>query len=133
MSATKNSFQLNLLDTITSTSYTATFSDIDNITVNSQSLRYAEIGSLKVVYGTMICTGTQDNQALGSHRVSLPTGFFTTFYTCSLTMGQTTAYQSTAHAIDQTDFDTIQIAYSQGLAPGSTANVFTINLLVIGA
>jgi hypothetical protein len=128
----KNSFDANLLAETTTIPYTATFSDVDSIDVNSQAIRYATIGALKVVYGTILCTGTQNNQALGSHRVSLPTGFFTSYYTCVLTMGQTTAYQSTAHVIDQTDFDSVEIAYSQGLAPGSTTNNFTANILIIG-
>ena len=146
MSNTQNSFQLNLagestflnslfdtnlgLETV-SVPYTATFTDVDNINVSSQAMRYATIGSLKIVYGLLICECTQANQALGSHRVSLPPGFFTMYYTCCLTMGQSTAYQLTAHTIDQGDFESVQIAYSQGQAPSGNT-FFTTNVLIIG-
>lgn len=127
----KNSFDTNLLAETSPTLYTATFSDVDNIVVNSQAMRYATIGTLKVVYGLLVITCTQANQALGSHRVSLPTGFFTSYYTCVLTVGQSTSYQITAHAIDQGDFESIQIAYSQGQAPTGNTD-FTANIVLIG-
>lgn len=127
----QNSFDANLLVETTTIPYTATFTDVDSINVNSQAMRYASIGALKVVFGSMLLTCTQLNQALGSHRVSLPTGFFTSYYTCVLTLGQSTNYQLTAHTIDQTDFDSVQIAYSQGIAPTGNTD-FTVNVLVIG-
>jgi hypothetical protein len=129
----KTSFDTNLLTETSATPYTATFTDVDNIDVDSQALYQTTIGSLKIVWGLMLVTGTQDNQALGKHRVSLPSGFFTTYYSSIITLGQSTAYQLTAHTIDQTDFESIYISYSQGQTPGSSNNPFTVNLLIIGS
>ena len=110
--------------------YTPTYTLIDNITVHSQNIHYTNIGNLKMLFGTIQCSNTQLNQILGSHRISLPP-IFTTYYSCTLTMGQTTEYQSTAHVIDQTNPNYIQVQYNQGIAPVSYQS-FTVNIMIIG-
>lgn len=131
MSTTLNSFQLNLSTETSLTSYTATFTDVDNIEPIVQILRYGSIGGIKVLFGTIEVTFLQDNQALGSHTISLPDDFFSTIYSASLTMSRSDQYEMSCHGGDIA-LDTIQVYYNQGLSPGGIGTTGTLNIVIIG-
>jgi hypothetical protein len=131
MSNTLNTFSINLATETSLTSYTATFSDVDNIEPIVQTLRYGTIGNFKILFGTIEITFLQDNQALGSHTISLPDDFFDTIFSASLKMTRSDAYQMSAHGGDVA-LDSIQVYYDQGIAPGGIGTTATLNLLIIG-
>jgi hypothetical protein len=131
MSNTKNSFELNLTSDTALTSITATFDAIDNIQVDDQDLYTATIGSVKVLFGIIDVTSTQNNKIWGHHTINFPADFFSTVISYNLTMTGNTSYQVSAHGGDTT-VDSIAVYYNQGQDenfPGSGR----LNILVIGA
>lgn len=131
MSNSKNSFELNLSTETALTAYTATFSNVDNIAVTSQTLRYGSIGAFKVLFGVINVTFQQDNQALGSHTISLPDDLFSTVYSAQLTISQNDSYLISAHGGDVA-LDSLEVFYNQGQQPGQANTTGRLNILVIG-